>query len=198
MCWPCSARDAVFQNCLAVGGVKVSVHVFQELAIEQRELKQPRKLAALREGDVHLQDSRNRIKDRQASRNRHESAWVGDQHVLVGTRDREEVLHSSDRNATRQECSRADDVAATNHIQTRDSGHWNRDWARWDGLDRRWREWLDRGCRERLDGGCWERLNWGRWERLRTLRKGARRWDRLRIRRNGRGCWDQHTLAEGN
>jgi hypothetical protein len=80
------------------------VHAPKELAIELRELEQPRQLATLREGYIHLQDSRNRIEDREASGNRHESAWVGDQHVFAGTRDREEILHSSNRNATQQEC----------------------------------------------------------------------------------------------
>ena len=84
--------------------VKEPMHAFEELAIELRELEQPRQLAALRERHVHLQDSRNRIEDREASGNRHESTWVGDQYVLAGTRDREEILHSSNRNATQQEC----------------------------------------------------------------------------------------------
>ena len=169
------ADKIVPQNCFSPRTSEEGVDSLEERAIELRQLKQPRYLDDLRESHVYLQDSRNRLKDRQASRNRHESSGVGDEHVLAGTGDEEEVLHSANRNATGQDCPRADDVAAANQTQARDPGNWDR---------------LLSGRRDRLDRGCGERLGrrgWARCDGKRLNRGGRKRLDRGRRDWNRRG-----------
>jgi len=108
------AGDAVLQKGEALRSPEEVVDALEELTIEQRELKQPGQLADLRERHVDPQDSPNWVKERQASRNRYEATRVGHQHVLAGTGDGEEVLHRSDQDATVEDCSRTNDVAAAN------------------------------------------------------------------------------------
>jgi hypothetical protein len=193
---PGIAGNAVPENCFSPRAAKEPVHAPEELAIELREVKQPGQLADLRERHVHPQDSPNGIKDRQASRNRYKSAWVGHQHVFAGTFDREEVLHGSNHHATKEDCPRTDDVAAANQSQTRKSSPWDRlhsrerlnsgYWGRWgeDGWDRGRRDWArwDSHRRNRLSWIRRERLNWGpRWRVIRG------RWNRKVIGRDRLG-----------
>jgi hypothetical protein len=161
------------------------VDLFEERAIELRAQTQPRQLGDLRKCHIHLEDSRNWFKDRHALRNHHESTGVGDQHVLAGIGNEEQIMHGSEPHAVRQDCPGTDDVAAANQAQIRKSGHGDRlDCDRGDGLDSSWRDRLNSSRRERLR---WDRLAWNRlarnrldWNRLDWNRLDWNRldWDR--------------------